>query len=90
MTSDTAISYGDELASEDITGSNIVIGLSQPGFLSQHDHRSSAELLTKFLGNISIKSESNDNLSRLSNKVPMPVVNLNITQPLLKLQYNFF
>ena len=88
LTSDTATSYGDELASQDITGSNIVIGLSQPGFLSQFNmtigHQ--LELHTKFLGNTSIKSESKDNLARPSNKVPMPIVNLNITQ----LEYDQF
>ena len=74
--------YGDELASQNITGSNIVIGLSEPGFLNQFNmtvgHQ--LELKSKFSSNVIVKQEYPSNPVRPINKVPIPVVNLNISQ----------
>ena len=35
LSPDTAANYADELSSQNITGRNIIIGLSEPGFLNQ-------------------------------------------------------
>ena len=82
LSPDTAANYADELSSQNITGRNIIIGLSEPGFLNQFNmtigHQ--LELKAKFSCPTIIKTEVNEALIRPNNKVPIPTVNLNITQ----------
>ena len=82
LSPDTAENYGDELASQNITGNNIIIGLAEPGFLNQFNmtigHQ--LELKTKFSVNANTKGEFSNNCPSPRNKIPTPVVNLNISR----------
>ena len=77
LSADTAQGYADELASQNVTGTNIVIGLAKPGFLSQFNisigHQ--LELESKFM-----RKECTNVVSMPRNKVPTPVVRMDISQ----------
>ena len=77
-----ATNYANELSSQNITGCNIIIGLSEPGFLNQFNmtigHQ--LELKAKFSRPASIKTEFGEGIVRPNNKVPIPTIGMNITQ----------
>ena len=77
LSPEIAQGYADEFVSQDITGQNLVIGLTEPGFLNQ---------LNMSLGHqIELKAKfcpvSSHNASvRPNNKVPTPTVGMDISQ----------
>ena len=76
---ETAESYGNELASQDITGVNISVGLAEPGFLDQFNMKIGHQLELKTRFRASVKTEFASTPSRPFNKVPLPTVKMNIT-----------
>ena len=77
---DIAKSYGDELASQDITGINISVGLAEPGFLNQFNMTVGHQLELKTRFQPHVKTELGGNSIRPNNKVPLPTVHMNISQ----------
>ena len=77
LSPEIAQGYADEFVSQDITGQNLVIGLTEPGFLNQ---------LNMSLGHqIELKAKfcpvSSHNASvRPNNKVPTPTIGMDISQ----------
>ena len=76
LSADTAQGYADEFASQNITGSNIVVGLAEPGFLNQFNisigHQ--LELKRKF------KSSEHFIAATPKNKVPTPMIQMDVSQ----------
>ena len=77
LSPDIAEGYAEELTSQNITGSNIIVGLAEPGFLNQFNmsvgHQ--LELKTRFRS-----VESTPTTHTPKNKVPTPVVRMDISQ----------
>ena len=81
LSSELAESYSEEFASQNITGKNIVVGLAEPGFLNQFNLSVGHQLELKTIFNPAIKVEPSSMIApRPHNKIPTPVVNMNISQ----------
>ena len=79
LSPEIAQGYSDEFVSQDITGSNILLGLTEPGFLNQFNISVGHQLELKAFFS-SKKSFEQCNTAPPRNKVPLPVVKMNITQ----------
>ena len=80
LSPEIAKGYGDELASQDITGINISVGLAEPGFLNQFNMTVGHQLELKTKFQTSVKTEFMGSSAPPSNKVPIPTVRMNISQ----------
>ncbi len=79
LSPEVAQGYADEFSSQHITSGNILVGLSEPGFLNQLNmslgHQ--LELKTKFLPAV---SAGNKMPLRPNNKVPTPTLRMDVSQ----------
>ena len=79
LSPDISKSYGEELASQNITGANIGIGLAEPGFLNQFNMTVGHQLELKTKFRIEVKTEFTGSSGPI-NKVPIPTVEMDITR----------
>ena len=81
LSPELAESYSEEFASQtNVTGRNIVVGLAEPGFLNQFNMSVGHQLELKTIFSSTVKPEPHNVIERPNNKIPTPMVNMNISQ----------